>query len=138
MAKFRELRFSDFSATAIDASRFRIGSDLRHGPNGAQLPHVNSSLVLGPRLLVADEPTSGIDVSVRDAIVDLLDQLRTQRHFSAIIVSHDLAVLRRGAVRVGVMHQGTLVGLGELDEVLDNPTHPHVAKLAAALRANEQ
>jgi ABC-type glutathione transport system ATPase component len=129
-------------ATLIDAVQLplRVMNQFPYELSSGQRQRVAlaQSLVLGPHLLVADEPTSGIDVSVRDAIIDLLDQLRTQRHFSAIIVSHDLAVLRRGAVRVGVMQQGTLVGLGELDEVLDNPTHPHVAKLAAALRANEQ
>jgi ABC-type oligopeptide transport system ATPase subunit len=49
------------------------------------------------------------------------------------VISHDLAVLRRVANRIGVMHQGVLVGLGTIDEVFDNPWHPYVAGLASAL-----
>jgi ABC-type glutathione transport system ATPase component len=128
-------------ATLIDAVQLplRVMTQYPYELSSGQRQRVAiaQSIVLGPKLLIADEPTSGIDVSVRDAIVDLFEHLRAQRNFSAIIVSHDLAVLRRGAARVGVLHHGGLIALGRLDEVLENPQHPHVAKLAAALRAGE-
>jgi ABC-type glutathione transport system ATPase component len=128
-------------ATLIDAVQLplRVMTQYPYELSSGQRQRVAiaQALVLGPALLIADEPTSGIDVSVRDAIVDLFEHLRAQRNFSAIIVSHDLAVLRRGTARVGVLHRGGLVGLGPLDDVLDHPDHPHVAKLAAALKAGE-
>ncbi|GAB3129368.1 ATP-binding cassette domain-containing protein [Glaciibacter psychrotolerans] len=93
------------------------------------------ALVCGPELLIADEPTAGVDVTVRDAVIDLISELQRERAFSALVISHDLAVLRRVANRIAVMHQGVLVGLGTIDEVFDNPWHPYVADMARALAA---
>jgi ABC-type glutathione transport system ATPase component len=95
------------------------------------------ALVCGPSLLIADEPTAGVDVTVRNAVVDLIGELQRERSFSALVISHDLAVLRRVANRIGVMHQGVLVGLGTIDEVFDDPWHPYVAGLGAALAAHD-
>jgi ABC-type glutathione transport system ATPase component len=91
------------------------------------------ALVFGPSLLIADEPTAGVDALVRDDLIDLIGELQRERAFSAVLISNDLAVLRRVADRIGVMHEGVLVGLGPIDEVFDNPWHPYVAELAAAL-----
>jgi ABC-type glutathione transport system ATPase component len=91
------------------------------------------ALVFGPSLLIADEPTAGVDALVRDDVIDLIGELQRERAFSAVLVSNDLSVLRRVADRIGVMHQGVLVGLGTIDEVFDNPWHPYVAELSAAL-----
>jgi ABC-type glutathione transport system ATPase component len=91
------------------------------------------ALVLGPSLLIADEPTAGVDVTVRDAVIDLIGELQRERSFSALVISHDLAVLRRVADRIAVLHQGILVGLGSIDDVFNDPRHPYVAGLAAAL-----
>jgi len=95
------------------------------------------ALVFGPSLLIADEPTAGVDVMVRNAVIDLIGELQRERAFSALVISHDLAVLRRVANRIGVMHKGVLVALGTIDEVFDDPWHPYVAGLAAALSADE-
>lgn len=91
------------------------------------------SLVLGPSVLVADEPTSGIDVTVRDAVVDLIAGLRAEREFTAIVISHDTAVLSRAADRIAVLHEGALVALGDAASVFDDPFHPYVRRLAEAL-----
>ncbi|HZK59020.1 MAG TPA: dipeptide/oligopeptide/nickel ABC transporter ATP-binding protein [Cryobacterium sp.] len=91
------------------------------------------ALVFGPSLLIADEPTAGVDVTVRNAVVDLIGELQREREFSALVISSDLAVLRRVANRIGVMYQGVLVGLGTIDEVFDDPWHPYVRGLGAAL-----
>ncbi|WP_350346790.1 ABC transporter ATP-binding protein [Agromyces sp. G08B096] len=91
------------------------------------------SLVLGPSLLVADEPTAGIDLTVRDAVAQLIGELRDGHRFSAVIVSHDLPVLRKVADRIAVLDKGALVALGTIDEVLDDPSHPYVKALAGAL-----
>lgn len=92
-----------------------------------------NALVLGPSLLIADEPTAGIDVTVRGAVIDLIGELRRHRDFTAVLISHDLSVLRRLTTRVAVLHQGSLVGLGPLKDVLEFPQHPYVATLATAL-----
>ncbi|MBB5640944.1 ATP-binding cassette domain-containing protein [Cryobacterium roopkundense] len=96
------------------------------------------ALVFEPSLLIADEPTAGVDVMVRDAVIDLIGELQRERSFSALVISHDLAVLRRVANRIGVMHQGVLVALGTIDEVFNDPWHPYVAGLAAALSSDEE
>jgi len=91
------------------------------------------ALVFEPALLIADEPTAGVDALVRDDVIDLIGELQHERAFSAVLISNDLGVLRRVANRIGVMHQGVLVGLGSIDEVFDNPWHPYVIELASAL-----
>ncbi len=91
------------------------------------------ALVLGPSILVADEPTAGIDATVRDAVIDLLAQLRGHEGFSAVVVSHDPAVLRRATDACLVLQAGRTVGYGPLDEVLADPSHPFVEGLARAL-----
>jgi ABC-type glutathione transport system ATPase component len=91
------------------------------------------ALVLGPSVLIADEPTSGIDVTVRNAVVDLINELSLRQDFSAIVISSDLSVLRRISSRIAVLHQGKLVGLGTVDDVLANPRHPYVEGLRTAL-----
>jgi ABC-type glutathione transport system ATPase component len=92
------------------------------------------ALVLGPSILIADEPTAGIDATVRDAVIDLLGQLRGHEGFSAVIVSHDLAVLRRATDKAIVLQGGRPVGFGPIADVLADPTHPFVAGLAKALQ----
>lgn len=87
------------------------------------------ALVLEPPLLVADEPTRGVDVTVRDGVLDVLAGLRERRVFSALIVSSDLYVGEYLTERVLVLHQGHVVGLGAVDEVLANPIHPYVEGL---------
>ncbi|MFF1879002.1 ATP-binding cassette domain-containing protein [Leifsonia sp. NPDC058230] len=91
------------------------------------------ALVLGPSVLIADEPTAGIDATVRDAVIDLLGQLKDHAGFSAVIVSHDLSVLRRATTKSLVLHGGRVVGYGPIEDVLARPEHPFVAGLAKAL-----
>jgi ABC-type dipeptide/oligopeptide/nickel transport system ATPase component len=90
-------------------------------------------MILEPQLLIADDPTAGIDVNVRAAILDLIVDLQRDRSFSALIVTADLAAVRRISTNIGVMHRGVLVGIGELEEVLSDPWHPYVQGLANSL-----
>ncbi|MCI2958755.1 ATP-binding cassette domain-containing protein [Agromyces atrinae] len=113
--------------TVLDSYPYELSSGQR------QRVAIARALVLGPALLVADEPTTGIDVTVRDSIVDLIHELQAQRTFSALIVSHDLSVLERLVDRVAVLDRGRLVALGTLDEVFSDPIHPYVVRLADEL-----
>ncbi|MGL3199689.1 MULTISPECIES: ATP-binding cassette domain-containing protein [Curtobacterium] len=89
------------------------------------------ALILEPQLLVADEPARGVDVLVRQSVLEALANLQRNRQFSAIVVSSDLREARALADRVAVMADGRVVGLGTFDEVLDNPVDPYVKTLAA-------
>jgi ABC-type glutathione transport system ATPase component len=95
------------------------------------------ALVLGPSLLIADEPTAAIDALVRHSIIDLISELQEHSAFSALVISHDLAILRRIANRVAVLQDGVLVGYGPIDEVLAEPLHPYVERLAAEFADQE-
>ncbi|MFU8946893.1 ATP-binding cassette domain-containing protein [Mycetocola zhadangensis] len=90
------------------------------------------SLVLSPRLFIADEPTSGIDVTVRASISEMIEGLRVEGDFAAILVSHDLPLLRHTTRRVAALHQGRIVGLGPIDELLRDQPHPFLTGLAEA------
>ena len=72
---------------------------------------------------------------MRGAVLDQIARLQQERLFSAIVVTADLREVRRISTRMAVMHRGTIVGIGDVDEVLDNPTHPYVKGLARSLSA---
>ena len=92
------------------------------------------ALILGPKLLVADDPTSGIDVTARGTILDIISELQREREFSALVVSHTMGEARRFSSRVAVMHGGLIVGLGKVDEVIEQSEHEYMQGLARALR----
>jgi ABC-type glutathione transport system ATPase component len=99
---------------------------------------VARSLVLGPKVLIADEPTSGIDATVRESIVDLLADLRRREGFAAVVVSHDIDVLSRATDRIAVLVGGEVVAYGPLLEVLIEARHPYVRELGAAFAEYER
>jgi ABC-type glutathione transport system ATPase component len=122
------------AATLLDSLLLPVGmlNMLPHELSSGQRQRVAvaRALVMDPVFLVADEPTAGIDVSVRGQVVDVIASLQRDRGASAIIISHDLDVLRRSVDRIAVLHEGMVVGLGTIDEVLDDPHHPYVQGLA--------
>jgi putative phosphonate transport system ATP-binding protein len=91
------------------------------------------NLVTGPRLVFMDEPTGGLDVSVQARLLDLLRGLVRRMGLSAIIVTHDLAVVRLLADRLMVMKDGRVVEQGLTDQVLDDPQHAYTQLLVSSV-----
>jgi peptide/nickel transport system ATP-binding protein len=95
------------------------------------------ALAPGPDLLVADEPTSMLDVSLRAGILELLARERVERGLACLLVTHDLASARAAAERVIVLYRGRVVEHGPIEEVLSAPTHPYTRLLVTAARPGD-
>jgi peptide/nickel transport system ATP-binding protein len=91
------------------------------------------ALALGPRLIVADEPVSALDVSIRSQLLNLMVRLQADHDLALVMVSHDLSVVRYIADRVGVMYLGKLVETGPTASVYEAPAHPYTAGLLEAV-----
>jgi peptide/nickel transport system ATP-binding protein len=91
------------------------------------------ALTLSPKLIVADEPVSALDVSIRSQILNLMRRLQETHSLTYIVISHDLSVIRYLADRVGVMYLGKLVEIGPTAQVYERPAHPYTAGLLAAV-----
>ena len=91
------------------------------------------ALALEPRLLVADEPVSALDVSIQSQIINLLAELRARLGLAMIFISHDLSVIRHVSDRIAVMYLGRLVEIGPADAVFDAPAHPYTRALLSAV-----
>jgi oligopeptide/dipeptide ABC transporter ATP-binding protein len=88
--------------------------------------------VAGPRLLIADEPTTALDVTVQKQILELLDRLRRELQLGLLFITHDLGVVAQVADRVAVMYAGRIIEEGPTREVLLSPRHPYTQGLLAA------
>ncbi len=106
-----------------------------HQLSGGQRQRVviASALVLEPHLLLADEPVSMLDVSIRAEIINLLADLRKSRGISVIFITHDLGTVGYFADRVAVMYLGRIVEIGTMREVLTDPKHPYAQALLSVI-----
>jgi oligopeptide/dipeptide ABC transporter ATP-binding protein len=91
------------------------------------------AIVNRPKLLIADEPTTALDVTIQAQILELLADLRTKFGLAMLFISHDLAVVSRVADRVAVMYAGTLVEIGGKEQVFREPDHPYTRGLLQAV-----
>jgi peptide/nickel transport system ATP-binding protein len=110
---------------------FRYPHELSGGQR--QRVAIARALVLGPSLIVADEPTSMLDVSIRAGIMNLLLALRDDLNLSYLYITHDLAVARYVCDRIAVMYLGKIVELADSEELLHNPRHPYTRALISAV-----
>jgi peptide/nickel transport system ATP-binding protein len=110
------------------------GARYPHQFSGGQRQRISIARALAPRpsVLIADEPVSALDVSVRGQILDLLDTLVEQFALTLVFVSHDLGVVRHVCDRVAVMRRGEIVELGDVEQVYDAPEHEYTRELLAA------
>ncbi len=91
------------------------------------------ALVVEPAFVVADEPTSMLDVSIRTGVMRLMEDLASRLDISYLYITHDLAVARYMCDRIAVMYLGKIVEMGETEEVLQNPRHPYTRALLSAV-----
>jgi ABC-type glutathione transport system ATPase component len=91
------------------------------------------AMALNPEFLVADEPVSSLDVSVRNQILNLMLDLKDAYRFTLVLVTHDLGVARGMADRIAVMQRGRIVEIGTTEQVMDRPTHAYTRELLDAV-----
>ncbi|HEY0249043.1 MAG TPA: ABC transporter ATP-binding protein, partial [Gryllotalpicola sp.] len=94
---------------------------------------IATALVVGPRLIVADEPVSALDVSVQSQILDLFEEVRETSSVALLFISHDLSVVHQISDRVAVLRRGRMLETGPADELFANPKHPYTQALLSAV-----
>ena len=133
--KEREERVSEMlrlvGLSPPDAFLFRYPHELSGGQR--QRVAIARALVLDPSFVVADEPTSMLDVSIRISIMDLMLKLADEFDVSYLYITHDLAVARYMCDRIAVMYLGKIVEIGDTEEILGNPQHPYTKALLSAV-----
>jgi len=112
----------------------RRGDDYPHQLSGGQRQRVLIALALAcnPQLLIADEPTTALDVMVQAQVLELLERLQRELGLAMIFITHDLSTLSYVCQRTAVMYAGRIVEEGDAVEVFSKPSHPYTAALAAA------
>jgi len=89
------------------------------------------AIACNPALLIADEPTTALDVTIQAQILELIQGLREERKMSILFITHDLGIIAENAARVGIMYAGRIMELAETREIFSNPRHPYTMACSA-------
>jgi dipeptide transport system ATP-binding protein len=133
-AKVRDRVVELLDQVGIPAPSTRLGAfphQLSGGMN--QRVMIAMAIACNPRLLIADEPTTALDVTIQKQILDLLIKLQRERGMSLVLITHDMGVVAETAQRVQVMYAGQMVEEQPTEALFSNPRHPYTAALLAAL-----
>jgi microcin C transport system ATP-binding protein len=132
-AKVRDKIIQLLNQVGIRDAESRLGA-YPHQLSGGQRQRVMIAMALanGPELLIADEPTTALDVTIQAQILELLAELKDKQGMSLLFITHDLTIVRKIADRVCVMKDGEIVEAGPTDEIFANPQHPYTQMLLAA------
>ena len=132
----------DEQAEIVDRMLYAVGLDPEvardkrpHEFSGGQCQRISiaRSLVLGPKVLICDEPVSALDVSVQAQILNLLRDLKAEYGLTLVFIAHDLAVVKNVSDRVAVMYLGKLCEVAEPDKLFSNTAHPYTALLLESI-----
>ncbi len=112
-----------------------FASRFPHEFSGGQRQRIGiaRTLVMNPELIIADEPISALDVSIRAQVLNLMNSLKNELGLTYLFIAHDLSVVKYISDRVAVIHRGKIVELAETDELFLNPIHPYTQSLLAAI-----
>ncbi|WMJ89384.1 ATP-binding cassette domain-containing protein [Anaerocolumna sp. MB42-C2] len=112
-----------------------FSSRFPHEFSGGQRQRIGiaRALIMQPEFIIADEPISALDVSIRAQVLNLLSELQKKRDLTYLFIAHDLSVMRFIADRIAVIHKGVLVELGETEKLYANPLHPYTQALLSAI-----
>ena len=130
----RQLVVESLRQVGIPAPEQRV-NDYPHQMSGGMRQRVMIAMALScePELLIADEPTTALDVTIQAQILDLLEQLRQQRGMSILLITHDLGVVAQSAQRVAVMYASKIVEFADVDTLFSQPKHPYTHGLFNSL-----
>ncbi|MCI8543167.1 ATP-binding cassette domain-containing protein [Acetatifactor aquisgranensis] len=112
-----------------------FASRFPHEFSGGQRQRIGiaRALIMEPEFVVADEPISALDVSIRAQVLNLLNRLKKERGLTYLFIAHDLSVVRFISDRIGVIHRGRIVELAETEELFEHPLHPYTKALQSAV-----
>ena len=112
-----------------------VGKQYPHELSGGMKQRVviAMAILLKPELLIADEPTTALDVLMQKKIIDLLGELRNAKHMNIVLITHDLALVSMIADKIAIMYAGQLIEVGSAKEMYKNPKHPYTQDLIKAI-----
>ena len=120
-----------FEEVGLEPSRIK---DYPHEFSGGmrQRAIIAQALACNPRLIIADEPVTALDVVIQGKILDLIKKLKEKYNLAVLLITHDLSVIAEESDRVGIMYAGSLMEVGDVISIFKEPLHPYTAKLIGA------